>query len=296
MDIKKLIFILSIILFVNLFYSPTLDTFDNKQHYDCIISINVHEKLEFLLKQLNNIEKNVLCNYAVILNCNEYMLNECKKQPLPENVYVHEIPLTKKRFHGSLTEGIYNNIHFSLQNFTFEFFIVTSSRNFFSNNLTINDLHKLTQIKNKANQDSIDNSTWDIKKNEWGWEHMSNTLLAKYYLNQNKQLYKSAHEGLVITENGCKKIMEFLKSQPEIKKDLFTFDAQIEEFAFQTILMNTGETFYDIGNGCCTNETIGTNSPDGKIFKFMYKTERELFSQQNNKNNNTFLQCVSIDN
>ena len=60
-----------------------------------------------------------------------------------------------------------------------------------------------------------------------------------------------------------------------MKDELFGMDGQVEEFVLQTIAINNGDMFYDIGNECCTNDPIGTNSPDGSVFKFMYKTNRE---------------------
>ena len=46
--------------------------------YKIIISINVHENVNFLFKQLNNIEEYVKIPYAVILNCNNYMYENLK--------------------------------------------------------------------------------------------------------------------------------------------------------------------------------------------------------------------------
>ena len=41
--------------------------------YDIVISINVHEKISYLYKQLENIENFCKLKYIIILNCNEYM-------------------------------------------------------------------------------------------------------------------------------------------------------------------------------------------------------------------------------
>ena len=46
------------------------------EKYDIVFSINVHEKYDFLLKQLNNIQKYVKCNYCIVLNCLIILLNE----------------------------------------------------------------------------------------------------------------------------------------------------------------------------------------------------------------------------
>jgi len=116
---------------------------------------------------------------------------------------------------------------------------------------------------------------WEEKKNTWHWPTLSKTLLVNYYTDKKKEMYSSPHEGVVYTEKGCRKIVEFLDENQEIKRDLFQFTSTIEEFAFQTISMNNGENFYYIGNGCCKEGKIGKNDPDNGVFKFMYKVKRE---------------------
>ena len=52
--------------------------------YDIIISINVHEKPEYLLNQIENIQEYVPLKKKIILNCNDYMLNEFKDRGIPD--------------------------------------------------------------------------------------------------------------------------------------------------------------------------------------------------------------------
>jgi len=171
-----------------------------------------------------------------------------------------------------LTEGIYNNMVYALDKFSFDFFIVASSRNMFTNELKLEDLRYLV---NKGEPYKHDDRSWEEKKNIWRWPKLINTLLAKHYIDSNKELHHSPHEGMVYTKNGCRKIVDFLNENPKIKKDLFQFDDAIEEFAFQTISMNSGENYYYIGNGCYEEGKIGKNDPNNGIFKFMYKIKRE---------------------
>lgn len=42
------------------------------------MSINVHEKPDFLMRQLENIKSFVTSEFVIILNCNDYMFNEVK--------------------------------------------------------------------------------------------------------------------------------------------------------------------------------------------------------------------------
>jgi hypothetical protein len=239
-------------------------TISNKyKHYDVIISINVHEKFEFLLKQLDNISTQVHCNYSIILNCNDYMFAECKKNKLSENVYVHPTILNKRRFHGSITNGICNNMNYAIKHFTFDFFIVASSRNMFENNLTLNDLNHLQNKRYTV--------AWELKKNTWHWPNIINTHFLNYMLTNDKKLYKSPHEGLVFKYNGVIKILKFLLDNDKIKNELFQIYSCCEEYALQTIVKSKNENFYDIGNGTL-NEKNGPNI-NGRL-KFMYKIHR----------------------
>jgi hypothetical protein len=176
MEYLNIIFLLSIILFYCLLYKN--ESYESKKKtYDVIISINVHEKVSFLIKQLDNIKQNVSCNYAVILNCNDYIHEECKNTILPENVYINPEIINKKRFHGSLTHGIYSNMNYALDHFDFKYFIICSSRNFFTNNMRLEDLNKVVEL--------------NIKPPSVGDDYTSgsNSLLMKYYREKNLKIY-----------------------------------------------------------------------------------------------------------
>jgi len=289
-NVTWIFFLLILIVLVNVHcYKENFE--EEKKKYDIIISINVHEKFHFLLKQLNNIKENVLCNYAIILNCNDYMFEEYKKNLsiLPNNVYIYDKPLNKKTYHGSITNGIFNNMEYAIKNFEFQYFIVTSSRNLFLNDLTLKDLNRVKEkdLFKNTNIDKIGNENWEEKKNTWNWWVLfENTLLAKYFLSRNQYLYNCPHEGLVFTYITCNTITNFLNENPDIKDDLFNFDGCVEEFSLQTISINLGEPFLYIGNGCYTSGPIATNDPAGEILKFMYKTERDGFL-----NKDVYLSC-----
>lgn len=257
-----------IIIILLYFFIKFSENFTVDKNYDVIISINIHENFEFLLKQIENIQKNVKCKHAIILNCNDFMFNECKNNTLPENVYVHNKILNKKTSHGSLTEGIYNNMCYSLDNFDFKYFIIASSRNIFKKNMKLSSLDKLVEIGKPYIEE---NTSYE----GWAWPRLLKTKLGKYYKQRNKKLYSSPHEGLVLTKNGCIKIKSFLENNLEIKEDLFNFKANCEEFSLQTISMNSGENIYYIGNGTGEDE-IEENISEEEMFKFMYKIGRDI--------------------
>jgi hypothetical protein len=266
----NIIFLLSIILLYLIFYNNNSNE-TRKKVYDVIISINVHERVLFLMKQLDNIKENVNCNYAIILNCNDYMFEECKNTILPENVYMNPEIINKQRNHGSLTHGMYSNMNYALNNFDFKYFIICSSRSFFDNNMTLEDLNKVVELNSNSTlrwkDRVVDYDSWN-----WSWPIFSKTLLFKYYRDKNQELYNSAHEGLMFTYDGCTKIISFLEGNPDIKNDLFNFKGSVEEFALQTISVNSGDSFYDIGNGCY-EEKLSPNTDTN--LKFTYKVLRD---------------------
>ena len=265
-----IIFIIIIIIISYILYNIK-EGFDNKT-YDCVISINVHHKLKFLLLQLDNIKEHVKCKYAVILNCNDYMYNECKNVQFSENIYINPEVINKERFKGSLLKGDYSNIQFALNHFKFNYFILCSGRNFFDNIMTLDELNKVAKL---GQYNGVFYGSYDEHNINWWWPIFTKTLLAKYFLQQNKNLCCCPIEGLMFSYNSCLKSVEFLENNQDIKLDLFNFDGCVNEFALQTIVKNLDENFYYIGNGCCTEDKINKNT-DTDI-KFMYKVKEEWY-------------------
>jgi len=62
---------------------------------EVVVSINVHENVPFLMKQLNNIQTYLNCTYIVILNCNDYMKNALKVRLPPRSCSSHFPQQTK---------------------------------------------------------------------------------------------------------------------------------------------------------------------------------------------------------
>lgn len=255
--------------------------------YDVCFSINVHEKFDFLLKQLKNMGDYVDCHYCVVLNCNKYMYDECtnkRRSELPDNVFINDKVIEKKTFHGSLTEGMYENMVYALNHMTFDYFIIMSSRNLFSNRMTLHDLETLHPVYEFKDDHSLmkfiqvekDTTIEKVKKTntDWHWGSFLQTKLAAEAIDQKSNLYGNAHEGLVFTFIACNKIVAYLKQKEETRIDLFQSNSPVEEFGLQTLAVMVNEPFYYIGNGCCTNEKPPTNNPDNTNKKFMHKVNR----------------------
>jgi hypothetical protein len=204
------------------------------------------------------------------------MYEKCEKRikELENFVYINEIIINKQRFHGSILEGIYENMVFAVSNLRFEYFIACSSRTFFTNDMTIEDLRKLklNDRETTVETDIFDaaNDEIDKRMDMWRWPKMRNTLLMKKILKEKKKYAISPHEGLCLPYPSCVKIVEFLQREEEIRKDLFQFSDCVEEFSLQTIALYCGEKFFYIGNGSTNEEKAPKNSKT----IFMYKVQR----------------------
>jgi hypothetical protein len=260
--------------------------------YDIVISINVHSDLEYLLNQIENIDKFVPLKKRIILNCNDFMFDQMKTVAI-KDVEVFSEPLNKKTFHGSLTHGIACNMSHSLNNCDFDYFLVLSSREFFHRTLTdtseiekhIVDNHTIQVGEvdfrlpifyppGKYCNTYGDHVSWlgatdqsDLV-NMWWWPKFSATKLYEYIKSRNMSFAHSMHEGMCFRYDGCEYIMDFFQENEDIMYDLFEYDACVEEFALQSIASNH-KGFYYIGNGCDTKSLDEVNNS-----KFTYKRSR----------------------
>jgi hypothetical protein len=237
------------------------------QNVPLVMSINVHEKPQFLMKQLENIKSFVTDDFVIILNCNDYINNELKNFSLPHYVHINPDIINKQAWTGLITKGIYSNMQYALKNFNFMYFIILSSRNIFYNKMSCNDLVNSTVVHHARTKDLSD----------WHWPDFIKTKLAQYYLNKSIELHGCEHEGLVFTKNVCETIQNMLEKNIELREDLFKVRGScVEEFALQTIATNEGN--YQNGefgriNICCGGaETPATVPTDPTMF--IYKILR----------------------
>jgi hypothetical protein len=236
-----------------------------------IFSINVHENLKFLIKQIDNIEENVLLDFVIIINANEYMYIEISNNEIlkaKENIILYPDFINKIHNHGSLTKGIYLNMKYAIENYKFEYFIVLSSRNLF-----YNKLHK----ENYNNIPKICEGSYinQLNFNEWHWPIFLQTNLAHYIVTNNWRFCQSYmfHEGLTFDYISVGKIVDFLEKNENIKNNIFVFNWGVEEFALHSISLNLSGYYYNIGNW--TNEDDYVNIDKLPKDRFVYKTFRK---------------------
>lgn len=211
---------------------------------EIVISINVHEKPEYFKYQLENIKKFIKLDNKILVSCNDYMYNELSNQKDLEIIVNPDI-INKKRHHGSLTNGIYSNMKYSIENIDFKYFLIMSSREFFYRE--INSLDDI--IKTKVNNNH--NDYINTKHIPWFNENFKNSELFKYITDKNLFFSTSPHEGLCFDLKSCEYIITFLDEKSEIKNNIFNFEHGVEEFALQTICCNISD-YFNIGNGTST--------------------------------------------
>jgi len=260
--------------------------------YNFTFSINVHENIEFLLKQLSNIEKYVIESYCVILNCNLFMYKELiknKKINSMKNIYINNEYFDKKTFHGSLFKGIYSNLTYAIQHFKFNYFIILSSRNLFYNKFD----NRFIKSENECiKYNKLNKNNWHWNNNIYG-DKLLNTKLAKHIIEKDLCFSRSEHEGLVFNYKSCLSIIKFLEKQTNIKNDLFNWNHCVEEFALQSILCNNNNKYYNIGNGTKTHVNV-KNLPNNKYVHKVYRNNDEYGNNTEFPLNVGFLILLSL--
>jgi hypothetical protein len=236
-----------------------------------VFSINVHENLKFLIKQIENIEANVLVDFVIILNANEYMYIEISNNEIlktKENIILYPKFVNKKHNHGSLTKGICLNMKYAIDNYQFEFFIILSSRNLFYNKLHKDNYNNIPKICEGSYVNEFN------RNNEWHWSIFFQSELSKYIIANNLLFCKSYeyHEGLTFDYISAAKIIDFFEKNENIKIDIFDFNWGVEEFALHSISLNLSGYYYNIGNW--TNADDFLNLEKLPKDKFVYKTLR----------------------
>ena len=245
----------------------------SNKNIDLVFGINVHEKPEFLQKQIDNITKYVQGSHCIILSCNDYMNNQLKNYTLPDTVIINPEVINKIHGQGTLTKGIVSNLYYAFNNVTFDYFIVLSSRNMFYKTISTNDIHILQNTcpsLEEFNKIRIK----PFNSYDWWWPNFRETLLAKYYLEKGYALYGSEHEGLCFSYNVCKNILNFFDANIEIRENLFLAKSCVEEFSLQTIAFNE----YNPDNGQYGYINLGqgvfNNCNQEATNKFMCKINR----------------------
>ena len=239
-----------------------------------IVSINVHENLSFLEKQIENIKRHLLIPHRVSLNCSiafHKELEERKAFNKNENVIINPVPLDKKRYHGSLLQGIYSNLEWVRKNFIFDYFLVLSSRTFFYKDFGISELQQLPKRESYKTLKNIEKSN---KRKRFS--SFLQTKLARHIKKNGPERFNAgAHEGLFFDSKNCDTICDFLESRKAIRDELFNWSWCVEEFALQTICSFKNGYYYFIGTGLQTYTLKDVPYLDKHSHTYVCKIERK---------------------
>lgn len=239
-----------------------------------IVSINVHENLSFLEKQIENIKNHLLIPHKVILNCSNAFhkqLTERKAFSRNETVVLNPEPLDKKRYHGSLLKGIYNNLEWARKNYTFDYFLVLSSRTFFYKNFGLSELQQLPKRESYKTLKNIEKSN---KRKRFS--SFLQTKLACYIKKTGPERFVAgSHEGLFFDSKNCDTICDFLESRKTIRDELFKWKWCVEEFALQTICSLKNGYYYFIGTGLQTYKLDNVPDNVNHMHTYVCKIERK---------------------
>ena len=241
---------------------------------DVVVSINIYKSVNTLEYQLKTIKNHLNVNYVVILNCNQYMYDILSKTTLDNNIFLNPEILEKKRFHGSLTQGIVSNMKYALDNFDFKYFLVMSGRTIFYRSITIDKFDGYFE-KNKwsSTQEMETNRLGSVPFVHWKWPSFNGSKLAKYYMDKNYKLETDKHEGVCFSRNVTKNILRFLENNLEIAEDLYDYNDCVEEFSLHAISYNE----YDIENLEYGFVYIGNGSAEACDYNDQNKYTRKIY-------------------
>ena len=229
--------------------------------YDIFISINVHENIEFLKAQLENIiyfTKHL--KICIIYNCNKFMLDTINESKILESynnikLILNPVSIEKKRWHGTLLEGIFKNLEFGIDNnIKFKYFLILSSRNIFNKKLDVNNIEsRLTLFYNNIMELIKDNKHFYFNKDDkfylcdgtildkwhadmtttrnwfWGRDSVKQSFWFKEIYKQLDFFIGGRHEALCIPFDNCNKINTYMKENVEILQDCYKFNIAMEE-------------------------------------------------------------------
>lgn len=209
---------------------------DNEKRTTVVVSINVHEKPEYLMRQIDNIRDNLRVDHRIMISANDHMHKILQGN---DGFFLNPEPINKRRYHGSITQGIVSNMRLASATMDFDWFLVMSSRDFFYRPL-------------KSEADIVGNKFEfkfrDYECQEWHWPSFHGTKLFAHLRSRGMFLSNAAHEGLCFDARGADEIIRFLDENKDIEKEIFQFDHCMEEFALQSICCNFRD-YYNISNG-----------------------------------------------
>ena len=266
-----------------------------------VISINVFEdnnvngkhgddnlNYYFLKEQIKDIKYKTtdFKEVYVILNCNDKIFDRIQNEGLYDEkvkIIVNPEVINKKRDHGSLTQGIFSNLKYIIENeIDFDYFIVFSSRNVFTNKINLDIIYNhMITAKSKWDELSKLNKTFfhNPNSNEYsicdgttepGYKNYNQrrrrsesaeTPHPQWFFNtgriKNRQWFKKfqnefdfiiggKHESLCFTYDVIKNMYRYIINNIDTMNEIYNTNAFVEEIIPQTLGYNLRSNKDDI--------------------------------------------------
>lgn len=285
--------------------------------YDLIFSINIFEKLDFLKEQIKNIiyfTKNL--NVLIIFNCNDFMYELTKNLKIEGiDIIVNPEIINKRRWHGSLTKGIFSNLTYIFkQKIEFKYFIVFSSRNILIKKINLENIKDFFNFTNKKlkeielskkkfiqnrslknfkilDNEDLNNKDFNhvinsIRGNKKYWFYNRNVvndkLWFKKFYNQSKFMIGGKHEQLCFPFKVCQKMNRYINLNKNIMKEIYNTCIAVEEIIPQTLSIicscdNLSFTFISLNFAVKTWNQKSKSKRSIEILNEIYKILKLIF-------------------
>ena len=229
----------------------------------------------FLKEQILNIKYNTtdFTEVYVILNCNDIIFDRLQNEKLHDEkikIIVNPEVINKKRFHGSITRGIFSNLKYIVENkINFDYFVVFSSRSILTKKINLDTIYNnMTHSKIKwqemikLNKKFFHNSNYyRYKVCEKTMEHECSEPIPLWYFNDNRiketkwfdkfkndfeLIIGGKHEALCFTNIVIKNMYNYMINNNETMEEIYNNKCCVEETVLQTLGYNLKNNKDDI--------------------------------------------------
>lgn len=234
-------------------------------HYNLVLSLNYY-RFEFLKYQVLNFKRNLSefsCLVVLNVSSDDYQRALETKAHMKDliDVLVNPVCMERKRYHGSLTKCVVENMKYVGElDIEYDYFVVLSNRSELRKKYEVIDFDNIIiQVRDKIdlNQYKVAGIPFPYafrnhlnrierprhhRKNGnhddlklWHWPLFSKTKLFQFFTERNSPCHGFPHEGLFFKSDVISRIVEFSESHVDIMMDLYEFEWCVEELFFGSV-------------------------------------------------------------
>lgn len=232
-----------------------------------VVCMNVHEHPNFLMMQLRHMRLHLPPGSRFVLNCNAAMLAALRGTPAA--ALCHPVPLEKRRYHGSLLQGIVASLEHAMSTWSFDTALVLSSRSWCRRPVSLDELrtcraqppvhtaHADLQYTRLRGMYWVDSAAELAQANAADayepaalaadlFARFRQTRLARQLVADGHPLLHAPHEGLVLERAACAAALETFSGA--VGEELYQTEAEVEEFAIQSLVHARGLRFAQLSD------------------------------------------------